>query len=110
LEAKTISGGRIDAARAIDKALDPGLLVSPPMVHLEVRDEIRLEASRGLSPYTFTSSDTGVVQVSANGTVRATGNGHGVVTVTDRRGTEVEVPVEIADSARTCEPTGCGAS
>ncbi len=110
LEAKTISGGRIDAARAIEKALDPGMLVSPPMVHLEVHDEIRLEASRGLSPYTFTSSDTGVAQVNANGTVRATGNGHAVVTVTDRRGTEVEVPVEVADSARTCEPTGCGAS
>lgn len=91
---------RVDAAKATDIVTQKKLTLIPSAVTLSVGEKTKLGAYAGTPPYSFTSSDPEVVQVTAEGELLAMKVGDVTVTVKDGAGAQNQSRlIRVADAA-----------
>lgn len=83
VDIKTACDCRVDAAAAVDAALNKKLTTMPAAATLKIGDELQFSAFGGKAPYTFSSSDAAIASIAADGKLKAVAKGSVVITVID---------------------------
>jgi thermitase len=81
---------RIDAYEALRHLTEQRLTLVPNTLSLQVHEQRSLNGMGGTAPYSFTSQDPEIIQVSPDGTLKAQALGETTVTVTDATGASVQ--------------------
>jgi thermitase len=95
---ETACNCRIDAAGAMETLTASKLVVVPAAATLEPSGTLKFQGFQGTAPYRFTSSNTAIADIDANGTLTAKALGEVTVTVTDSAGVSAQsLPIRVAE-------------
>ena len=90
VEIETACACRIDVAAALESVHKDALTIVPNSSTLEINKTKLFYGIGGEAPYTFTSSDSSIASITADGTLTAIANGETIVTITDASGNSAQ--------------------